>query len=173
MAADAKYEMTFPEMLKQGHTVDAITSAVRQAYTECMLKWKEGTLPRHFEEGAESRYRYTHAYTPVNRGYLARKRKVKRHVKPMVWSGQFMRTLTTGHGVIEARGAGRSMRVVLKLPWARVANLWSGGVRKHDFHAATTCMTNIEMNAIEEYISERVAQLLNENMASRTTRTEG
>lgn len=59
-------------------------AAMAEAYKEAGLHWHQKMLPRHFDSGATMRY----GYTPRTAGYIKRKRRVKGHATPLVWSGQ-------------------------------------------------------------------------------------
>ncbi len=58
-------------------------SAVREALRTALVYWRRTYAKEHFEPGAVNRYNYQ-SRTKL---YMLRKARVKKHQKPLVWSG--------------------------------------------------------------------------------------
>ena len=70
---------------------------LRAAWADCGQEWHKNYLPRHFRRGADTRY----GYRPRTAAYAKRKLRDAKHGRaieggttPLVYSGQFRRTLT-------------------------------------------------------------------------------
>lgn len=149
-----------------------LADSYRKALVDALLHWDRAILPRHFESSAPSRY--VGAYQPRTRGYQIRKARMKHHQKPMVWSGTMERTLLATP-TVSARVEGSSMKATLTLPFARIANFWAGGRRKHDFGESIRAMTPKEIETLENMIAESVVRAIgdavNDGERSMTERT--
>ena len=155
----AKMLLEIPKSLrKRGVLMADFAAATRQAQIEALVAWKDGTLDKHFLEGAPSAYKG--AYRSRSPKYKKRKRGTYGHNRPMEFTGTFRKTITLRKGIISARASGGSKRATMKLPHARAANLWGGGGRKHDFHESITAMNKGELYKIARFVEKRVAELL-------------
>jgi len=58
-------------------------NATREALKDALVYWRRNFAKEHFETGAVNKY----SYQARTKGYMLRKAKVKKHQRPLVWSG--------------------------------------------------------------------------------------
>lgn len=63
---------------------------VQESMKEAAALWHRQDLPKHFEEGASSRY----GYKARDQKYRRRKQRKKGHGRPLEWSGELKRAVT-------------------------------------------------------------------------------
>lgn len=61
-----------------------VDRACRAALTAAVTLWHSTMLPVHFTTGGAAKY----DYTPRTAKYMRRKARVKKHQRPLVWSGE-------------------------------------------------------------------------------------
>lgn len=69
---------------QKGYTKRQVKTATRVALQATAAFWHETMLPIHFTTGGAAKYNYT----PRTAKYMRRKARVKRHQRPLRWSGQ-------------------------------------------------------------------------------------
>jgi len=80
MAVTGRIEMTgSPRQLAK-----ARRGAVKHANIETVVYWHRRFMPSHFQTGAQQRY----GYRARTKAYLRRKRRLKGHTRPLVYSGR-------------------------------------------------------------------------------------
>jgi len=79
---------------------------VKEALAEAAAYWHKKFAPRHFRSGAATRY----GYTPRSENWRRRKRRVKGHALPLVWTGRTKRQVTRA-----ARLTGTSRAITLNM----------------------------------------------------------
>lgn len=68
----------------KGYTKKVIREATKVALRAAAAYWHQTMLPIHFTTGAAGKYNYE----PRTAKYMRRKARVKRHQRPLRWSGQ-------------------------------------------------------------------------------------
>jgi hypothetical protein len=94
----------------QHHKRD-FAKVMKAALFDLVKYWHKEFLPRHFQIGAESRYR---EMKPRTAGYKAKKRKVKGSIRPLVYSGL---TEQQTRRFIHVMGTSKSVRGNMVAPW--------------------------------------------------------
>lgn len=143
---------------KRGQEGKDAAAIMRQALKEGALYWWKHYLPQHFEQGAGRRY--PGAYRSRSAAYRQRKRAKKGHDRPMVWSGEMRDTLVRNQPGFEERKNARQVKVTLRLAFARAANLWRGGNRKHNFPESITAINVAEQRTLRTIIENAAARLM-------------
>ncbi len=95
-----------------------VQRASKAALEAMASKWWHDYLPLHFDETAYGRYRYSRRKGQAMTGegpryrrtYVARKRRLYKHNRPLVWSGEGMRLAI---GLLRLRGSSKEARVIL------------------------------------------------------------
>lgn len=110
--------MTFVKVISRSSLVTLRThkKIMRDLHRELMEKHLDDTVPLHFKPGAENVYHYQRR----SKKYQERKRRVKGHNRPLVWSGRTERELKQQKQGITST-ATRS-RLQYTLHWQKVAN---------------------------------------------------
>lgn len=86
---------------------------VKAANFNVIHSWHSGFLPRHFTAGAVA----TYGYRKRTKAYQIRKARVKRHQRPLEWSGTLRRNATRQ---IRVSGTSKAARGIM--PGTQVAN---------------------------------------------------
>lgn len=155
--------------LLRGPSASPVFSVMRKAYESALKWWYREVLPKHFEEGAATRY--MGAYTRRAKGYLESKQKKWGHRKPMVWSGKMRAKILGGGTTPKDKATTRRYYIELKLPHAHVTNIWRGvhtqrGGRPHDFAHELTVTSKKE----EAALGKRVERVMNRLLADKFER---
>jgi hypothetical protein len=141
---------------------DGLQVVVRAALWWAALKWFRSKLPGHFEPSAPTKYRGD--YTKRTRVYMIRKAK-RHHQKPMTWSGAMRRAILKGTPTKELFKSAGALRVRMRLPFARVANIWAGRKRVkstgevHNLHRELAAMTDGEITEITRDVERETNNL--------------
>ena len=153
---------------------------VKGSVIEALQRWHKYILPQHFGRGASRKY--PGMYTPRTLRYCQRKVRSRkpsvqkavggiaafegRYTAPMTYTGEFKRIILNGSASYHPAQGQRSLKVKMKLPHARAANLWKGtsGKGSHDFHRELTAMNSADIRAIYNWITEDIDQKLNQHM---------
>lgn len=64
-------------------------TAIRSGWAEALLLWQRTIAPGHFTPGA----RFKYGYKPRSKSYEAKKKAIKGHNVPLVWSGDSRKTV--------------------------------------------------------------------------------
>lgn len=143
---------------------------MREALWNVARWWHKKILPEHFKVSAPSRY--PGEYTPRSRKHRARKRKNPPDRRgPMVFTGKMRRTILRGLPTRQEFKAGGATRIRLRLPFARVVNLWNG--RRvlgwsdvvHNFPAELAAMNAKDHRAINKRLDRVAGFLLRRQLA--------
>lgn len=163
--AKAKATLTFHkrflELIKRAGE-GPLGRAIDSAFHTMGLDWQRRNVPGHFEESAPHRYPH---YMTRSEKYQKRKQKEFGHRRPMVLTGQMRATLLGRAPTIEGKATTRAVRTLVRLPFVRVANLWTGGGRKHDFHKAITAITRGERRSLVQRMQRRTIFLLRRELS--------
>lgn len=156
----------FQNLLK-GQNSEVLRETLTLAIRDELFGWHADTLPRHFEPAAYQRYRRgayirrTFRYEFGSRTAFERVRAglgQRKHPDPMVHSGAMRDALLDTRPTVERRRgkSGKVLRVTARLPFVRVANIWSGNrYPGHDFPRSLTATNQKEINAMAVSIRAR------------------
>jgi len=134
-----------------------LAQADRKALTQkpmenALLYWHRRLLQHHFWPSAESKYKYTRRTVK----YLKRKRIVKGHVRPLVYTGsmrsELMRRITIRGYKSKARGK------VKGTMQARVLNVYARPSAPHDIKREITEMTDRETAILVRLVRKQVVK---------------
>jgi hypothetical protein len=162
------------QLLKEAKA-DGLQVVVREALWRVGLWWFKKLLPGHFEPSAPSKY--DEDYTKRTKVYMIRKAK-RHHQKPLTWSGKMRRAILRGTPSKELFKSAGALRVRLRLPFARAANIWGGRKRVkstgevHNFHRELAAMTDGERTKLAGMIERLVNRLRNEKYRAASLRLE-
>lgn len=101
----------------------AYTKGSKTAWTETGKFWHRSHMPRHFAESAFARYKYQ----PRSKAYQKKKRSLKKHGRPLVWSGDTEQAVKRYRDV---RATSKGARLVMNVPalnFFRVLGTDAGG----------------------------------------------
>jgi len=151
------------ELLKLAQRDGLVARELRNALAAAGRWWFRKLLPLHFKAGAALRYRG--AYTRRSRAY----EQAKGHRRPMVGhltgryrqrNGRHMRDqILQGRPTITAKWSGKSTRVQIKLPHARLTNIWSG-YKRPNFHKELTAVRADEIEQMRVMVEEHLRKKL-------------
>lgn len=118
-------------------------TAIRSGWAEALLLWQRTIASGHFTPGARFKYRYK----PRSKAYEARKKRVKGHNVPLVWSGASRRTVKSRFAtpLVTKRRATGNFEVALPL-----------GVRLFDRASEMKVMTESEKGQLTEFVQNFV-----------------
>lgn len=126
--------------------------AAREGMREAGAQWHIKHLDGHFERGADREYGY------ARRTPSTYKKKNRRGLPPLVWSGDLRRMSTSG---AQIRAAGRRVRVKFGAP-GYIETRRREGSRYPDIKAELTATTDGEAEEMSRVMRERAAASLRE-----------
>ncbi len=125
--------------------------ALPALFDEVVFRWHEKYLPKHFDEGAASRY----GYQKRSRKYNEKKLRKLGHTRELVYSGETQRRLESS---IEARSTSRGGRGILRGPKHLYA--YRKDYRQPDKAAEVVRLSQDELDDLARYLTDLVAQHL-------------
>lgn len=136
-----------------------------QAAREAAEYWHKRMLERHFEPSAPGRY--PGAYANRTAAYQKRKGRIKRHQRPMVWSGALLASQKSGYS-LQSQLTKKLVRATIRLPNSRILNRWNAR-SKHDMRASIEAMNAQDFNELRNIMADvvgaRLAQRVNGDAA--------
>jgi len=116
----------------------AVADLTRQGLLQALMWWVKERLPLKFTTRAFSLW--PSVYVQRGMKYDAKKWRKWGHRNPMVsgagGAGSFKESVLGRLPTFKHRTEGRSVKVQAEIPVGRLANLWAGGARRHDFRAS-------------------------------------
>lgn len=164
-----------PEFLRmaRGDPQSATASVIRESLGDVAQKRFENIIPQHFDESAYSKWAF--AYRSRTPRYIKAKRRRYGHNRPMVQTGRMQRELLGQPPTLRSKMGGRTIAVVIRSPWSRRMNLWSGKRKGPNFeqelHARTYAEQNAERVAVQALIERRMPEAIERDQAAMATKT--
>ena len=122
---------------------------VKEEMYQIIYDWHEGTLPKHFKNKARRTYGYK------ERGKYYQRRKERKHLGPLVFSGKSRRQLTES---IKVSGTAKKAKGTMQAP----RYFWMTPPGHPNKAEELTAVTQKEVLAMAELLSKRVAKRLNQ-----------
>ena len=126
---------------------------IKAVLSEGAAYWHKRFAPRHFRSGAATRY----GYTPRSDSWRKRKRRVKGHAQPLVWTGRTKRQVTRA-----ARLTGTSRAVTVNMRVEAYVFYRKRGARGEiNMAAEITRMVSPEKREIHRHMDRALERELN------------
>lgn len=143
----------------------AVRAAVRKELQASVEEWHDETLPKHFEYGAGSRWKYQRR----DPRYLARKRRRRGHTRPLVFSGTLRKQVTRRVRVTGTFKKATGTMIVPPYLYKMVRR--RGGTLSPDKHAELIAVTESEVKKMAKRFGERTQErIFQKETKSKTVR---
>ncbi len=161
-----QFEITYSGLADVKVTKKAFARAVNAAFIKAIRWWHRKVLPKHFQVGAERRYRYGRR----TEKHRVRKVRAKGHGRPLVFSGDMEREvrsrITLKAAKTKPKVRGRMLGPDYLRPAGRPALtknsiMGAAGSRQPDMGAEITHTTNFEQANMGRMIKAHVLRQLN------------
>ncbi len=125
---------------------------VKIVLQEIVSEWHDKTLPDHFAETGRRRYRYRSR----SRKYRDKKRKLKGHQNPLVFSGDLRRQALRR---AQISGTSRSAKAAMHVPWYATRRFSSYDTYADEITAVTLTESRTMAKGMRKRLTDRLNKI--------------